>query len=124
MTKAKAAKASSQGPIVTEEDSLSKSNYERLKSVKLPKIESDVAEAVCVEVLRGLYCDHLSFYFKNRDVKTAESGKVFTKEELESHEKVLSHLEGAILYMDQTDKWLNDLHEGKLELAESSSKDK
>jgi hypothetical protein len=124
MAKTKASKASSQGPIVTPEDSLSKSNYERLRSVKLPKIESDVAEAVCVEVLRGLYCDHLSFYFQNRDVKNAENGKVFSKEELESHEKVLSQLEGAILYIDQTDKWLTDLHEGKLESVESPSKDK
>ena len=124
MAKSKASKASSEGPIVTSEDSLSKSNYERLKSIKLPEIEGEVAEAICAEVLRGLYCEHLNFYFKNRDVKTAENGKVFTKEELEGHEKILANLEGTIFYIDQTDKWLKDLHDGKLESIESSSKDK
>lgn len=114
MAKAKATKGDSKGePLVTQDDS--KVFKKNLSEVKLPKLEPEVAEAVALEVVKGLYVAHLNFYFKGRDVKTAENGKVFTKEELKKHEDMLEHLETTICYIDGDDKWLKDLHEGKFE---------
>jgi hypothetical protein len=114
MAKAKATKGDSKGePLVTQDDS--KVFNKNLSEVKLPKLEPQVAEAVALEVIKGLYVAHLNFYFKGRDVKTAENGKVFTKEELEKHESMLEHLETTICYIDGNDNWLKDLHDGKLE---------
>ncbi len=116
MAKSKATKGDSKGaPIVTEEDekqnTLSSPNYDKFKNMELPKLEPLVAEAVAAEVLRGLYVGHLQFFLKNKDVSTAD--KLLTKLECEQHEKTLDEMEKVIIYLDQTDKWLNDLHNGK-----------
>lgn len=114
MAKAKATKGDSKGePLVTQDDS--KVFNKNLSEVELPKLEPQVAEAVALEVIKGLYVAHLNFYFKGRDVKTAEKGKVFTKEELKKHEDMLSHLEAALCYIDGNDDWLKDLHDGKFD---------
>ena len=114
MAKAKATKGDSKGePLITQDDS--KVFNKNLSEVELPKLDPLVAEAVALEVLKGLYVAHLNFYFKGRDVKTAENGKVFTEEELKKHEGMLEHLEATLCYIDGNDDWLKDLHDGKFD---------
>jgi hypothetical protein len=109
----KATKGDSKGePIIENEQTQSGEGIlHRHMSQKLPKLKPEVAEAVTVEVLRGLYVEHVKFYVKNKDVSTADN--LLTKEEAKQHEEILKSLEGAIAYLDQTDQWLKDLHAGK-----------
>jgi len=109
----KATKGDSKGePIMDVEPTQSgEGMLHRHMSQKLPKLKPEVAEAVTVDVLRGLYVEHVKFFIKNKDVSTAD--ELLTKEEVKRHEEILKCLEGAIVYMDQTDQWLKDLHAGK-----------
>lgn len=78
-----------------------------LLSVKLPELDVLVAEAVCAEVLRGNYIETLKRYQEtHEDLKKDAKKKV---------EDLLGAFEIMISWLDQSDKWLNDLHEGKLE---------
>jgi hypothetical protein len=118
MAKSKATKGDSKGePIVTEEDvKQNKSSglhaFKNLDPTSFPEVDDQIIyEAICSDVLHGLYVNHLNWYMKNKDVKSAD--ELLTKEQCETHEKQLNILESAICYVDQTDEWLNDLHEGK-----------
>lgn len=81
---------------------------------ELPDITSEEAEAVCIEVLRDVYCETIRYYLDRKEGKDGV-GKS-TKEEQEQIEGLLKSFEQVIIWFDQTDKWLNDLHSGKLQV--------
>lgn len=78
-----------------------------LLSVELPKLDVIVAEAVCAEVLRGNYIENLRRY--------QETHEDLKKDAKKKSLDLLGAFEIMISWLDQSDKWLNDLHEGKLD---------
>jgi len=102
--KSKATKGDSKGlPIETADDVRKPS---RLLDIKLPKLDVDVAEAVAAEVLRGHYVEALKEYQRDKDKRSDEDTETITR--------VLGSFEVCIQILDQTDQWLKDLHDGKL----------
>ena len=81
------------------------------KYVELPKISNEEAEAVSIEVLRDSYVDTIRYYIDRKEGKVGD-GKA-EKEELEQIEGLLKSFEQIIIWFDQSDQWLKDLHEGK-----------
>ena len=101
MAKAKATKGDSEGkPLETVSNN---SNAPDLLSIELPKLEVDVAEAVCGEVLRGLYVETLKEYGNKQ--------KTIDEKEKKSMLELLKSFEIVIGWLDQSDKWLKDLHD-------------
>lgn len=99
MAKAKATKGDSKGkPLETVSNN---SNAPDLLSIELPKLEVDVAEAVCGEVLRGLYVETLKEY--------GEKQKTLDEKDKETMLELLKSFETIICWLDQSDKWLKDL---------------
>lgn len=104
MAKTKATKGDSKGlPIETADDVRKPS---RLLNIKLPELDVDTAEAVAAEVLRGHYVEALKEYQKDKDKRNDEDTKNITR--------VLDGFEVCIQILDQSDQWLKDLHDGKL----------
>ena len=113
MAKSKATKGDSKGkPLETVVGDMkghtNESNAPDLLSVELPKLDIEVAEAVCGEVLRGNYCQIINEY------ATAEKEKTLDKKDSERILDLLKSFEVIISWLDQSDKWLKDLHSGNL----------
>jgi hypothetical protein len=99
MAKVKATKGDSKGkPLETVSNN---SNAPDLLSIELPKLEVDVAEAVCGEVLRGLYVETLKEYGNKQ--------KTIDEKDKETMLELLKSFETIICWLDQSDKWLKDL---------------
>lgn len=112
MAKIKATKGDSKGKSIESVVDDMKSDHPDPKpidllSVELPELDVLVAEAVCAEVLRGNYIETLKRYQEtHEDLKKDAKKKMI---------ELLEGFEIMISWLDQSDKWLNDLHEGKLE---------
>ncbi len=108
--KSRATKGDSSVPLKTDESAVSNSPEMR-KYADLPDIKPDEAEAVAIEVIRDVYVETIRFYLDRKEGKTGEGEPSTT--ELNSIEDLLKSFEKVIIWFDQTDKWLNDLHAGK-----------
>lgn len=111
MAKSKATKGDSKGKSLEKVaqdmgDSANNQNAPDLLSVKLPELDVVVAEAVCGEVLRGNYVEVIKEY--------AEKEKSLKEKDKERMLDLLKSFEVIISWLDQSDKWLRDLHDGKL----------
>lgn len=111
-SKTRATKGDSSKPLKVSENS-NKGFGEPRKFVDLPEISADQAEAVTVEMLRDVYVDTIRYYLDRKDEKVGDGAP--SKEESESLEGLLKSFEQVIVWFDQSDKWLKDLHSGKLD---------
>ena len=107
--KSRATKGDSSVPLKDEQNKVG--SGEARKYVDLPKISADEAEAVTVEILRDAYVDTIRYYLDRKDGKVGEGKPDQT--ELEQIEGLLKSFEQIIIWFDQSDQWLKDLHEGK-----------
>lgn len=110
-TKTRATKGDSTKPLKGQSEE--KGFGQPRKFVDLPEISTDEAEAVCVEMLRDVYVDTIRYYLDRKDGKVGEG--TVNKQESESIEGLLKSFEQVIVWFDQSDQWLKDLHSGKLD---------
>jgi len=111
VTKSKATKGDSKGkPLETVigdmEGHKNTPQAPDLLSVELPDLDVVVAEAVCGEVLRGNYCRTITEY--------ADKQKTLDEKDSERILELLKSFEVVISWLDQSDKWLKELHAGNL----------
>lgn len=109
--KTKATKGDSSIPL-PKEDTPSAVPVDR---VPLPDISSEEAESVTVEFLRDTYVDTIRYFLDRKDGKVGDGNMEEKSEESESLEKLLGSMEQVLIWFDQGDQWLKDLHDGKLD---------
>ncbi len=109
--KTKATKGDSSVPLPKEDTS----SAAPVNRVPLPDISAEEAETVTVEFLRDTYVDTIRYFLDRKDGKVGEGKMEEKSDESESLEKLLGSMEQVLIWFDQGDQWLKDLHDGKLD---------
>ena len=109
--KAKATKGDSSKPLPKEDAPMSAP----VNRVALPDISAEEAESVTVEYLRDSYVDTIRYFLDRKEGKVGDDKMAEKSEESDSIEKLLTSMEQILIWFDQGDQWLKDLHSGKLD---------
>jgi hypothetical protein len=105
-SKTKATKGDSSKPLP--EEPKQPSPRELRKKVELPKLTPEVAEAVASEVVRDMYVESIRYYLDRKEGKVGEGDA--SVDELRNVEELLNAFEKVIIWFDQDDEWLKELH--------------
>jgi hypothetical protein len=110
--KTKATKGDSSKPLPSSQNQSKQPTPRELrKKVELPKLTPDVAEAVASEVVRDMYVESIRYYLDRKEGKVGEG--TADEGELKNIEELLNSFEKVIIWFDQDDEWLKELHGDK-----------